>query len=124
MPYHKILDGAEEKSLGDKKIGTTKKGIGPCYSDKIARKGIRAIDLIDKNVLSKRLDAIIPEKQRFFKLYNIGEKLDKNKILKTYVEYGKCLKDYIAPTKSGGSEPRRGEVLKGTEAQLRTKRFP
>ena len=38
MPYHKILDGAEENLLGDKKIGTTKKGIGPCYTDKIARK--------------------------------------------------------------------------------------
>ena len=45
MPYHKILDGAEEEILGDKKIGTTKRGIGPCYSDKAARNGIRAIDL-------------------------------------------------------------------------------
>ena len=44
MPHHKILDGAEERYLGDKKIGTTKRGIGPCYSDKVARKGIRAID--------------------------------------------------------------------------------
>ena len=56
MPYHKILDGAEEKYLKDKKIGTTKRGIGPCYSDKIARNGIRAIDLTDKQSLEKRLD--------------------------------------------------------------------
>ena len=48
MPYHKILDGVEENFLGDKKIGTTKRGIGPCYSDKIARKGIRMIDLTNK----------------------------------------------------------------------------
>ena len=53
MPYHKILDGAEEKYLGDKKIGTTKRGIGPCYSDKVARRGIRTIDLTNKNSLSK-----------------------------------------------------------------------
>ena len=51
MPYHKILDGAEEQYLGDKKIGTTKRGIGPCYSDKVARNGIRAIDLTEKETL-------------------------------------------------------------------------
>ena len=45
MPYHKDLDGADEKSLGDKKIGTTKRGIGPCYQDKMGRKGIRMQDL-------------------------------------------------------------------------------
>jgi len=98
MPYHKILDGAEEKQLGDKKIGTTKKGIGPCYSDKIARKGIRAIDLIDKNTLSKKLDEIIPIKQKLFSLYKIDKTLNKKEILETYGEYGKCLKDYITST--------------------------
>ena len=98
MPYHKILDGAEEKQLGDKKIGTTKKGIGPCYSDKIARNGIRAIDLIGKNTLSKKLDDIIPIKQRLFNLYKIDKKLDKKEILETYAGYGDCLKNYIAST--------------------------
>ena len=83
MPYHKILDGAEEKYLGVKKIGTTKKGIGPCYSDKIARKGIRALDLIDKNTLSKKLDDIIPIKQRIFEAYKIDKKLAKKEILET-----------------------------------------
>ena len=98
MPYHKILDGAEEKQLGDKKIGTTKKGIGPCYSDKIARNGIRAIDLIGKNTLSKKLDDIIPIKQRLFNLYKIDKKLDKKEILETYAGYGDCLKNYITAT--------------------------
>ncbi|KYK28716.1 adenylosuccinate synthetase [Thermoplasmatales archaeon SG8-52-1] len=98
MPYHKMLDGAEEKLLGDKKIGTTKKGIGPCYTDKIARKGIRAIDLINKDTLSKKLDDIIPIKQRIFSIYNIDIKLDKKDILKKYLEYGNFLKNYIAPT--------------------------
>jgi len=98
MPYHKMLDGAEEKLLGDKKIGTTKKGIGPCYTDKIARKGIRAIDLINKDTLSKKLDDIIPIKQRIFSIYNIDIKLDKKDILKKYLEYGNFLKNYIVPT--------------------------
>jgi adenylosuccinate synthase len=98
MPYHKFLDGAEEKYLGNKKIGTTKRGIGPCYSDKIARKGIRAIDLIDKDTLSKKLDDIIPIKQRIFGAYKIDKKLAKKEILETYLSFGRQLKDYITST--------------------------
>jgi len=98
MPYHKLLDGAEEKYLKDKKIGTTKRGIGPCYSDKIARNGIRAIDLIDKQSLEKRLDIILPVKQKLFELYEIKEKISKKEILKKYLDFGKCLKDYITNT--------------------------
>jgi len=98
MPYHKILDGAEEKYLGDKKIGTTKRGIGPCYSDKVARKGIRAIDLTDKNTLSKKLDDIIPIKQRILDVYNIDKKLNKKEILDTYSKYGEKIKKYITTT--------------------------
>ncbi len=98
MPYHRILDGAEEKYLKDKKIGTTKRGIGPCYSDKIARMGVRAIDLLNKDSLSKKLDVILPIKKRIFKLYDIKEELDKNKILEICLNYGKCLKNYITST--------------------------
>ncbi len=98
MPYHKILDGAEEQNLGNKKIGTTKRGIGPCYSDKIARKGIRAIDLTNKKTLSKKLDEILPVKQKLFKVYKIENKLDKKEILDTYIGFGTSLKDFIVPT--------------------------
>lgn len=98
MPYHKILDGAEENFLGDKKIGTTKKGIGPCYSDKTARYGIRAIDLLDRDSLSKKLDIIINIKQRIFNAYEIDAKLDKKDLLETYLNYGKQLKSYITTT--------------------------
>ena len=97
MPYHKLLDGAEENFLGDKKIGTTKRGIGPCYSDKIARKGIRAVDLTKKEPLSKKLDDILPIKQRIFNAYGIKEKLNKKEILESYLEYGEQLNDYITP---------------------------
>jgi adenylosuccinate synthase len=98
MPYHKILDGAEEQNLGNKKIGTTKRGIGPCYSDKIARKGIRAIDLIKKDAISKKLDDIIPLKQGLFKIYNIDDKLDKKEILDKYSGFGTRLKEFIVRT--------------------------
>jgi len=98
MPYHKILDGAEENLLGDKKIGTTKRGIGPCYSDKIARNGVRAIDLTDRTVLSKKLDVILPIKQRFFDAYKIDKKLNKKDILEKYLQYGEQLRKYITTT--------------------------
>jgi adenylosuccinate synthase len=98
MPYHKLLDGAEERILADKKIGTTKRGIGPCYSDKISRYGIRASDLINKEYLSEKLDRIIPIKQKIIDAYGIKEKLNKNSILNSYVEYGQLLKDYIKDT--------------------------
>lgn len=98
MPYHKLLDGAEEKYLKDKKIGTTKRGIGPCYSDKIARSGIRAIDLLDEQSLSKRLDLILPIKKKLFDLYGINEKIIKKDILKKYTDFGKHLKNYITNT--------------------------
>jgi len=98
MPYHKILDGAEEKFLGDKKIGTTKRGIGPCYSDKISRNGIRAVDLIDKETLSKKLDTILMIKKRIFDAYEIDEKLDKKEILETYTGFGEQLRSFITTT--------------------------
>ena len=98
MPYHKILDGAEEKFLGDKKIGTTKRGIGPCYSDKISRNGIRAIDIIDRKTLSKKLDTILSIKRRIFDAYEIDEKLDKKEILETYTDFGEQLRKFITST--------------------------
>jgi adenylosuccinate synthase len=98
MPYHKILDGAEEQHLGDKKIGTTKRGIGPCYSDMVARNGIRAIDLTNKGTLQGILGRILPIKQKMIDIYGIKIKLDENDILETYSVYGKRLKQYIATT--------------------------
>lgn len=98
MPYHKILDGAEEQYLGDKKIGTTKRGIGPCYSDKVARNGIRAIDLTDRETLQRLLARIVPIKQKMIESYGLNEILDQKEILETYITYGKRLKEYITAT--------------------------
>lgn len=60
MPYHKALDKLQEESKGDRKIGTTGRGIGPCYTDKISRYGIRMADLVDSRSLSARLDLVLP----------------------------------------------------------------
>jgi adenylosuccinate synthase len=98
MPYHKLLDGAEEQYRGGKKIGTTQRGIGPCYSDKIARKGIRAIDLVNKKTLSDKLDAVLPLKQQLFDMYGIKQNLDKDRIQEMYCGYGRRLKEFITST--------------------------
>jgi adenylosuccinate synthase len=98
MPYHKILDGAEEHYLGDKKIGTTKRGIGPCYSDKVARNGIRAIDLTEKETLQALLKRILPLKQKLIDIYGIKTKLNEKEILETYHSYGKRLQQYVTTT--------------------------
>jgi adenylosuccinate synthase len=98
MPYHKILDGAEEQYLGDKKIGTTKRGIGPCYADMVARNGIRAIDLTEKKTLEQLLRRILPLKQEMIDIYGMKTKLNEKEILETYNTYGKRLKQYITAT--------------------------
>ena len=72
MPYHMALDGAEEGKRNEKeKIGTTKRGIGPCYSDKAARMGIRAADIMDEERLKERLALILPKKNRDLEYYGL-----------------------------------------------------
>lgn len=74
MPYHCMLDGAEENSKSKNwQIGTTKRGIGPCYSDKAARSGIRAVDLLDPERLEKRLLMALPRKNRELAYYGLPE---------------------------------------------------
>ncbi len=90
MPYHKEIEKIEEKQRGKTKIGTTKKGIGPAYTDKIARRGIRVGDLLNENVLADKLDV------NFLLLLNYyGLNLCKKDILSRHLEYGDKLKEYI-----------------------------
>ena len=98
MPYHKLLDGAEERLRGSGKIGTTKRGIGPCYSDKIARRGIRIGDLLDEKRLRNRLQKILPVKEAMFDVFKIDEVLDEDKLVQTYLSLGKKIKPYVIDT--------------------------
>ena len=98
MPYHKILDGAEEAYLGKKRIGTTKRGIGPCYSDKIARKGIRVADLLDENLLRDKLESILPIKEKLAEIYGVRFDFDVDELVEKYTEYGRKMEPYITDT--------------------------
>jgi len=72
FPFHCLLDGAEEANKsGNWKVGTTKRGIGPCYSDKAARCGIRAVDILDEDRLRTRLEMLLPRKNRDLEFYNL-----------------------------------------------------
>ncbi len=97
MPYHRMLDGAEEALLGSKKVGTTKRGIGPCYSDKIARHGIRMRDLLNEEEFREKMERIMPIKQRILEVYGL-EKIDEEKLIEEYLAYGKELEKYIGDT--------------------------
>ncbi|HHS49474.1 MAG TPA: adenylosuccinate synthase [Desulfurella acetivorans] len=94
MPYHKSMDVNSEKILGDRKIGTTGRGIGPAYVDKYARVGIRACDLLDKDTLKEKIKNNVEHANRIYSLYDI-EPLSAEVIYKEYVEYGQILKTYI-----------------------------
>jgi adenylosuccinate synthase len=94
MPYHKSMDVNSEKILGDRKIGTTGRGIGPTYVDKYARVGIRACDLLDKDTLREKIKNNVEHANRIYSLYDI-EPLNADVIYKEYLEYGQILKTYI-----------------------------
>lgn len=98
MPYHLIIDAAEEESRGDNKIGTTKRGIGPTYADKCARIGIRVEDLLDATVLKQKLEWMVPRKNVILeRLYGLPP-LDAKEILDQYLEYGKKMQKYVCDT--------------------------
>ena len=95
MPYHRAIDLAREKMKGDKKIGTTGRGIGPCYEDKATRRGIRFIELIDSNAFPELVETILAEKNFYLKQYLSAEELDPADIIDRYTGYAKRLAPYV-----------------------------
>ena len=93
MPYHKLLDSINES--GENKIGTTGRGIGPCYIDKYARKGIKIVDLLNRKVLEEKIRENIKEKNNLLKKVYGHDELDVEEIIKQYVEFDKIIDKYI-----------------------------
>ena len=95
MPYHRAIDLAEEHRKGDRKIGTTGRGIGPTYADKSDRTGIRVLDLMDPEGLRERLNWAVPYKNVLLeKLYGL-EPLDTDSIIDEYLGYAERLRPYV-----------------------------
>ena len=98
MPYHKVLDKLKEKARGKNDIGTTGKGIGPCYTDKFERSGIRVCDLIDEEVFKEKLKENIEFKNKYIVNVLGGEALNYDEILKEYLKLAERLRPYVQDT--------------------------
>lgn len=98
MPYHKAQDRLEEDLKGKLKAGTTGRGIGPCYQDKVGRFGIRMADLLDPAVLGDKLEMVLPIKQRLFAAFGSHETLDRKAIYNEYAAYGAKLAAHVTDT--------------------------
>ena len=94
LPYHSLLEGITEERRGAKKIGTTCRGIGPSYEDKMARRGIRAGDLLDLSILKEKIEENVEEKNVYFAHYD-KPLLDSKKIYEEYASYASRIRKYI-----------------------------
>jgi adenylosuccinate synthase len=98
MPYHILLDGLEEESRGGRAIGTTRKGIGPAFADKVARSGIRAGDLLDREVLLERLRLAVDYKNTILTRVYGADPLSLDDVYDQYCRYGERLAPHIRDT--------------------------
>jgi adenylosuccinate synthase len=98
MPYHIMLDDAGEARLGKLQIGTTRRGIGPCYADKAARLGIRVQDLLDESILKKKIITALEPKRLSLRPFARDPALDLQSMSDEYLTYGHVLEPYIADT--------------------------
>ena len=98
MPHHRALDKVTERYLGAARIGTTGRGIGPTYGDKVARTGIRVQDLFDPGILAQKLDLVLREKNQVLtKVYN-RRGIDAAAVTQAYLGYGERIRPYLADT--------------------------
>ncbi len=121
MPHHKVLDRAKETTRGEGKIGTTGRGIGPCYADKAARCGIRFAELMDPDDFRDRLDALMDVQNRVLeKVYGI-EPLDTDAIYEQYLDYAEQLAPHVQdalPLIQQALEGEKDILLEGAQGSL------
>ena len=98
FPFHIALDGLEEKSKGEYKAGTTKRGIGPAYSDKAGRWGIRIFDLIQPEILKPKLEKLFRIKKKLIQTYDPSWDMDFEPMFEEYASLGEKLKPYVIDT--------------------------
>jgi adenylosuccinate synthase len=98
FPFHQMMERASENSPGKVRLGTTSRGIGPCYEDKIGRRGIRLVDLLDRSTFSERFQAIAEEKNIIATALGIHEPWDLQEICAQYQGYAEKLRPYVCDT--------------------------
>jgi adenylosuccinate synthase len=98
MPWHVALDQASERRLGKLKIGTTRRGIGPCYADKAARLGIRVQDLLDAKILRQKIEVALAEKNVWLERVYGAEPLVLEEVAERYEHFARRLRPYVADT--------------------------
>jgi len=98
MPYHRSIDQAREAHSSGKKIGTTGRGIGPAYEDKVARTGIRVGDLFDESLFGEKLHLALEEKNFLLKNFFCAEPLSEEKIIAEYMAFAQKIKPFVADT--------------------------
>lgn len=121
LPYHKRLDGAEEAFKGGDKVGTTGRGIGPCYQDKAARIGIRAGDLLAPERLARKVQDNVKLKQAVLKAYGSHERLDAASILAELEKAAETLSPFVTDTGAllhGALREDAGILLEGAQGVL------
>jgi adenylosuccinate synthase len=121
MPHHRAIDRVVERYLGSARIGTTGRGIGPTYGDKVARVGIRVQDLLDPGILRKKLDLVLREKNQVLtKVYN-RRTIDVDTVVEEYLNYGERLRPYVVDTSlvlNQALDAGRTVVLEGSQATM------
>ena len=121
MPHHRALDKVTERYLGSARIGTTGRGIGPTYADKVARTGIRVQDLLDPGILNQKLDLVLREKNQVLtKVYN-RRGIDSGAVAQEYLDYGERIRRYVADTGlilNQGLDDGQTVLLEGGQATL------
>jgi adenylosuccinate synthase len=95
MPYHRAIDVAREAAKGKDKIGTTGRGIGPCYEDKVGRTGIRAADLLEPDTLEEKIRTNLREKNFYLTKFLNADALEFQPIYDRYLAIGEILKPYL-----------------------------
>ncbi|HLH30620.1 MAG TPA: adenylosuccinate synthase, partial [Terriglobia bacterium] len=98
LPYHRVLEAAIEKQLGERRIGTTSRGIGPAYEDKMARRGIRVCDLINPDALPDKIRAQVAEKNRVLEALKYPQTIDAEPICDSYAQYGEKIRPFVVDT--------------------------
>src|SRR5437867_12895289 len=98
VPYHRDLEAAIEKQLGERRIGTTSRGIGPAYEDKMGRRGLRVCDLMHPETLPDKIAALVAEKNRTLEALRHSQMVDPEPICDSYAQYGQKIKSFVVDT--------------------------